>query len=628
MFPVIPQLLKMPQKTQPPEPSGRSPDIHARRIIATTHQHAEVLACPGSGKTTTLIWRVQHLLDCGEPARQVAIVSFGNAAVRELRQRMDTASTSDHAQPSCLKLKQVTAQTAHALALSLFKRQPSVMSERQQLQHIARAVSRARKLALRGKLWPDADDEKLAQRRSCLSELEVKVHRRLLLQLSDYLRARRISVREALALPMFTSLPRNAVAISAVLAQYGRIKREHRLIDFADMLEQATKLVVTGRVKVRIKHLLIDEFQDCSAAQSKFFAAIATHCGASIMAFGDPRQSIYGFAGAAYQSLDAFLPHVRRLPLPTSWRLTHETAALASALDGSQQHPPMLTKRSGPRPVLRFSTTESQQARRVAADIQRLFRAGVDVKDIAILARNRATLKIVEAALLAAGIDSTRASTERGDRDVLNVLRLVWWTNRARKSDGKPLTAELLQSLDVGDDEIDESRAAKQAHLLSRGPWGSELEGQFKICAKAYLRLLGGVRENSKLAASINRWEPMTRSFTGPRELRDVIRAHRQTARLQTSTVHSAKGKEWRHVLLVGATDGVLPDFRASGTREAEQEQNLLFVAATRAIESLRMYHAPTVNPRSRRQHHRPSKPLLNIARLRVFDVDSSADDH
>lgn len=618
----------MPRKAHPPERSIKTPDLHASQIIATTHQHVEVLACPGSGKTTTLIRRTQRLLNRGETPRQVAIVSFGNAAVRELRQRMDTAGTSDHAQRSDLKLAQVPACTAHALALSLFKKKPSVMSESQQLQLVRQAVRRARKLAQQHELWPEVDGEKLSRRRACLSELKDKKHRRILLQLCDYVRARQTSVREAMELPMFTSLPRHAVVIKAVLAQYEQVKRKKRCIDFADMLEQATKLVVTGRVKVRIKHLLIDEFQDCSAAQSKFFAAIATHCGASIMAFGDPRQSIYGFAGAAYQSLAAFLPDVRSLPLPTSWRLTRETAALACALDESQQHPPILTMRSGSRPVLRLSTTESQQVRRVAADVQRLVRAGVEVKDIAVLARNRATLRTVEAALLAAGIDSTCAGVDRGDRHVLNVLRLVWWTNRARKSGAEPLTAELLQSLDVGDDEINEARAAKQAHLLSRGPWGSELEGQFKVCANAYLRLLGGVRENSKLAASINRWEPMTRSFTGPRELRDVIRAHRQTARLQTSTVHSAKGKEWRHVLLVGATEGVLPDFRASGNREAEQERNLLFVAATRAIESLRMYHAPTVNPRSRRRHHRPSKPLLDIARLGVFDVDASANDH
>jgi DNA helicase-2/ATP-dependent DNA helicase PcrA len=611
----------MPTKAHPPKSSSKTPDIYARRIISTNSQHVEVLACPGSGKTTTLIWRAQGLLDRGEPARQITILSFGNAAVREIRHRMDGASTSRDARSSGRKLGKSTVATAHAFALSMFKRRPSVMSEPQQLQLVAQAVRRIRKLANQHKLLPNADDAKLSRRRACLAELSAKTHRDRLLQLFDFVRARQIGVREALTLPMFASLPRNAVVIKAVIEQYDGLKRERRLIDFADMLEQATTRVLAGRVKLKVKHLLIDEFQDCSAAQSKFFAAIATHCRASIMAFGDPRQSIYGFAGAAYQSLGAVLPDVKSLSLPRSWRLTHETAALASALDQGREHPPILGTRSGTRPVLCLSTSETQQARHVVADIQRLLRDGVAIDDIVVLARNRATLRTVEAALLAAGIDSSNVGTKRSDRHVLNVLRLVWWASRARRAGGRPMTAEMLRLLDIGGLAIGKAKAVEQARLMTRGPWGAKLEGRFAICAKAYLRLLGGIRQDSELAATINRWLPMTRSCTGPKQLRDMILAHRSTSALQTSTIHSAKGREWRHVLLVGATEGVLPDYRSLGELELDQERNVLFVGITRAMKSLRMYHAPTVNPRSRRRHHLPSNPLTNASKLEVYDV-------
>ena len=91
----------------------------SQQIVKTTVQRVEVLACPGSGKTTTLLHRIQHLVTTGVPARKILVLSFSKATVGELRRRLDELGTAARttAEPKTLKIQdvsQVVIKTAHA----------------------------------------------------------------------------------------------------------------------------------------------------------------------------------------------------------------------------------------------------------------------------------------------------------------------------------------------------------------------------------------------------------------------------------------------------------------------------------------------------------------------------------
>ena len=73
------------------------------------------------------------------------------------------------------------------------------------------------------------------------------------------------------------------------------------------------------------------------------------------------------------------------------------------------------------------------------------------------------------------------------------------------------------------------------------------LDGRYKLCAEAYLRLLGGVRRDAELRADVNRWQPYCRSYGSAKEVRDAIVAQNSAA-VVTSTIHAAKGGQWDHV--------------------------------------------------------------------------------
>jgi len=55
--------------------------VHQRRIVQTTLPHVEVIASPGSGKTTTLVQRLAHLVRCGVSVSKILVLSFSNEAV-------------------------------------------------------------------------------------------------------------------------------------------------------------------------------------------------------------------------------------------------------------------------------------------------------------------------------------------------------------------------------------------------------------------------------------------------------------------------------------------------------------------------------------------------------------------
>ena len=112
---------------------------------------------------------------------------------------------------------------------------------------------------------------------------------------------------------------------------------------------------------------------------------------------------------------------------------------------------------------------------------------------------------------------------------------------------------------------------------------------------------MGRVRNDPDPLADVNRWEPLCRTRPNAAAVRRAILAL-DSHKVVTSTIHAAKGGEWDHVLIVGATEGLLPIYMARDSKSVAEERRLLYVAITRARASVRLYHAPTYHARSR-QH-------------------------
>ena len=603
--------------------------VHQRRIVQTKLPYVEVVAKPGSGKTTTLMQRLAHLVHCGISVRKILVMSFSNDAVGEIRRRTWPHDTK-HARKANAKVQTDEAQpammTAHAFARSVVARAGGcgdVITPSVATALLKSALRRCQHDSRRKKLWSRLDKSQRSKRAELVRQL-LKSSKLLSLLLSalQFAQAAQLELSDVMLTPQFADqLKPFAVIAPAVLRRYTRAKQAAGRIDFGDMLERAIRALGDGRARIPFTHVLVDEYQDCSAAQTQLLAALAQH-GCELMVFGDPEQAIYGFGGNGYTSLRQVVDGAKVLSLPESHRLHAENAALATAVANTRTSK-IGTQRRGTQPVLVRSRDLTDQTQSVVRDIRRLLDQGVDPSRIAVLARTRAFLKPVEQRLLATGMNADQQGITRDLRHAQRVLRLVvlveWHVRRQVPIDPDKVAHVLRNVTFIGPHPCCES----VARSLKRATRSPSLEGRYRACGDVYLRTLGGVRANTEVHHDLNRWAPICRNHACAAEM---LRALKQPDKpvIQTLTIHAAKGREWDHVLVVGVADGQLPLYLSRGTRMLAEERRLLYVAITRARESVRLYFAPVDHARSQQRFEKRSRFLRMLSVMRTVRVIQS----
>lgn len=567
-----------------------------RRIAKSTAHLVEVEACPGSGKTTAAVARLAHLIK-QDPGASIVVLSHTNATTLNFKERVDAEG---------LDTEHVRILTCHAFALDLIRkyfrfvgldRAPQVLSVKERTDLLRTLKPRS---LVKGKT-PQKGRHLLAD----LSKLELK--------------------------------------------QFQRIKKQRGLIDYDDMLRLAGKLV--GRLhdtELKVHHLVVDEYQDCVPAQGHLIGQIANRADTT-MVLGDRLQMIYGFAGGRYTPLSEVASQVgmrqavEARTLNRSHRLSARTAALAMAVARPLGGPTIRTKTKGKRPELLTEPDTSTMARVVAKKIQTLLAQGVPPEEIALLGRVRSLLRPTAQWLASQGTPVVLSGTGDRSGDVLDVL---WLTERVEElldfgvgldtgghARSARLTVDLqaelrerLNELSPDLDHVDdiEDRADTETSL-SRSPsearWfrffkellnitGNGLEHRYQACARAYMRLRGGVNADKALRNALRAWEPLCREFDSAAEAERHARRMYSKDAVICSTIHAAKGLEWDYVFLIGVTQGVLPDRRAHTKDQQDEERRMLYTGITRAKVKLWLTHSPVKVYGVHQVYDQPSKFL------------------
>lgn len=575
-----------------------------QEIITTKNKRVEVLACPGSGKTHTLIQRVRYLIRSGVPPSKILVLSFSNASVGELKRRMKPPTSGEVTDQLCsveLALARVKVSTAHSFALGLLpqsKRGFKPMTDKQSKTLLLTVVRKMAKDITGQKLWANKGRRILARRQEQLRELSWGKHR-LALGLFDLAQAAQIKLADAIE-QRYPTLKGYRNVLWKVRQRFSTDKAKRGLRGYGDILVEAGKVIDADKATLPYQHILVDEYQDCSPAQVQLLTKLIKATDCSVMVLGDANQAIFAFAGATYTPLVDVLDNVVRLPLSVSRRLTKQNAALASAV---AQHPADLSIRAmhdGPKPILMLNSSLKAQINRVTEDIRQLIAARVPAQRIAVLARHKATLTPIEQSLLAHNVQTARIGIRRNQLHPLRVLRMVRLIELSETRE-KPVDVSMLRTKLSKLEGIQEQGWTKAVQAIYRAKNISSLEGRYQFCAQEYLRLLGGIRNNKQIRDDLNRWAPICRGHENARAMRNAIRSV-EPGKIVTGTIHAAKGREWAHVFIVGVTEGLLPDFRALDELSLSEERNLLFVAITRAQESVSLYHGPAFHSKSR-QH-------------------------
>ncbi|GGG50142.1 putative ATP-dependent DNA helicase [Kocuria dechangensis] len=229
---------------------------------------------------------------------------------------------------------------------------------------------------------------------------------------------------------------RTAWVLAELVAEFSRRKDEAQAMDFGDLLSAAARLAEEDPVARRTERerhrvVLLDEFQDTSHAQLRLFAALFGH-GHSVMAVGDPQQSIYGFRGASSGQLFGFYDSFPVAAgqdgepsfLTTAWRNSTRILDVANTLAVPLRSLPEWARGSssvsvpplGPRPgagpgEVRLSryATDVEEAAALAEQVQARreeHRGGreEEMPTMAVLCRKRSQIEPVRRELAARGI--------------------------------------------------------------------------------------------------------------------------------------------------------------------------------------------------------------------------------
>ena len=547
-----------------------------------------VLAGAGTGKTRAITYRIAYGVAVGayQPT-QVLAVTFTARAAGEMRSRL-----------ADLGVVGAQARTFHSAALrqltyfwptAIGGRRPEIETFKGRLVGIA-----AHRLGL-------STDRALIRDLSA----EVEWAKVTMTLPEDY-------AQQAAALRRDPPGGLEAAIVAQVLAAYEEAKTERGVIDFEDVLLLMVGILldredIADQVRGQYKHFVVDEYQDVSPLQQRLLDLWLGRR-RQLCVVGDVSQTIYSFTGATPAFLTGFSTRyegARTVRLSRDYRSTPQVVSLANrVLSRSRRGGGALVLPAGAvelvaqrpsGPAVRFESYDDDvaEAAGVVEHVGRLRSAGVPLSGIAVLYRTNSQSEAIEQALSDAGIGYLVRGGERFfERD--EVKRAVVMLRAAARTERAELTGDVGADtrMVLGREGWSERPPAPRGAVRER--WDSLnaiVELADELGAKRGADLDGLVAELGERAAAQN--APTVEGVT-------------------LSSLHAAKGLEWDAVLLVGASEGLLPISLAEGPAAIEEERRLLYVGVTRAREHLVVSCARARNPGGRASR-RPSRFLDGI---------------
>ncbi len=596
-------------------------DLNPQQYLFATEHNSSILgiAGPGSGKTRSLTYRLANLLREGVSPENILLVTFTNKAAGEMKERVK--DILGELPP------RLWAGTFHSIGARILRRHASL-------------VNRSSNFTILD------EDDRNAMIKSSLSELKVDLkpaERSLFIKRSVLGKVLSSARNSALGIESYicTRTPELEDYISLFTVVEKTLENKKMLanaFDFYDLLTAWLKLLqenehVKNRYQEQFGHTLVDEYQDTNTVQEQLISILGGK--GSTCVVGDDAQSIYGFRCAEITNLLNFPvkhPQCTVIKLVENYRSTPQILMLAncSIAHNKEQFPKELysVREAGEIPLVYRAPGNMQEAGFVADTVEELYSEGIDLREMAVLYRSSYLAQDTEIALMKRGIPyltfgGLKFLQRAHIKDLLAWLKIlenpcdeISWQRVALMCEGvgESTFRETWQKLRSF---LHPARAAAQGKVVPRrGAAGwkllSETMGKLLHADTENVPLLiklivdnfyGGYmqkkypldyRERSRslerLAAYGERCSSL-RQFLETLLLEEtlILEGEREESPekdfLTLSTIHSAKGKEWKVVFVIGLNQGSFPSMQ--GLKNMEEERRLFYVAATRAKDFL-----------------------------------------
>jgi DNA helicase II / ATP-dependent DNA helicase PcrA len=587
-----------------------------------------VIAGAGSGKTKTLAHRVAHLIVNGADPGRILLLTFSRRAAAELSRRVQRISTQTIGSKASIMMDALTwAGTFHGIGARLLREAADRIGLSPTFTIHDREDSADLMNLVRHELGLSQTESRFPTKGRCLAIYSRAVNSEMMLE--DVLR---------MSFPWCANW---AAELRALFGAYVETKQRHNVMDYDDLLlywaQAMSHPEIAEDFSGRFDHVLVDEYQDTNRLQASILLAL-NPSGLGLTVVGDDAQSIYSFRAATVRNIldfpGQFNPPAVIITLDRNYRSTQPILAAANAVIGlaSERFTKNLwsDRASGERPQLITLRDEADQARYVVERILDNREGGVALKQQAVLFRTSHHSGPLEIELTCRNIPFVKFGglkflESAHVKDVLAMLRFV--ENPLDQVAGFRLMqilpglgpASARRVLDHMASAADPLGALMDAPFPGRASddwpsfvatiremgsrnmdWPAEVE-RTRLWYEPHLDRIyddapvrrADLIQLSEIAATYSSRERFLTELTldPPDACSDLAGAPlRDEDYLVLSTVHSAKGQEWRSVFVLNVVDGCIPsDLGAGTTAELEEERRLLYVAMTRAKDDLHL---------------------------------------
>ncbi len=611
------------------------PNAQQQRVIDTVDGPVLVVAGAGTGKTATIVKRIEHIIADGYALPwQVLAITFTNKAAGELKQRLINTIGEDAGD--------IWAATFHSMCARILRRFADRLGYTQHFTIY------------------DTDDQKRVMKRVQKSlgiEDKFLNHRSILAEISrakDSL----IDCREYAAT---NSSDFRKAKISQCYEEYQKELMRADAMDFDDMIFNTVKLLrenddVLSLYQHQFHYVIVDEYQDTSYAQYilTYLLSGGYH---NICVVGDDDQSIYRFRGATIENIMRFKERyedeglkVIQLELAENYRSMQNILDAANAVISNNKT--RLADKSlhsyagkqGEKVVLYTGLNEMDEAQFIIDEINENVRNGMSYGDHAVLYRMNAQSRNIEIMMAKSGISyriigGNRFFDRKEIKDIVSYfavinnpadnVRLQRIINTPKRGIGDTMFNYILEI--AAANHMTAFEVCQHADEFAKTSRSAGKLGQFCDMITGFQQMLDdGMAVNdllqqildethyfeyleqedpakaedrknnvSELSSMFVKYQEEDEDFTLQTFLEDVALVsdidsyNEDEDSVVLMTLHSAKGLEFPAVFIPGMEEGIFPGSQSLYSEEdLEEERRLAYVGITRARERLYLINA------------------------------------
>lgn len=587
-----------------------------------------IIAGAGSGKTNTLAHRVAHLLVCGADPRRILLMTFSRRAASEMIRRVERIARKVMGDGAGVAVDALNwAGTFHGVGARLLRDLAEQIGLDPAFTIHDREDAADLMNLVRHELGFSKTEARFPTKGTCLA-----------------IYSRCVNAEQPIEAVLRLSYPwciAWAEELKQLFGAYVEAKQQQNVLDYDDLLlywaQAMSDADLAADIGTRFDHVMVDEYQDTNRLQSSILLALKPD-GRGLTVVGDDAQSIYSFRAATVRNiLDfplAFSPPAEVITLDQNYRSTQAILSAANAvidLAAERFTKNLWTDRaSGAAPELVNVRDEADQARFIAEKVLENREAGAALKQQAVLFRashhsgpleielTRRNIPFVKFGGLkfldAAHVKDLLALLRfvENPRDRVSAFRVMQLLPGVGPTSAQRVIEHLAQAPDgaealrnapaparAGEDWIAFVDAI-EALRSGRSGWPAEIE-RARLWYEPHLERIhedattrqADLLQLEQIAGGYPSRERFLTELTldPPDATSDQAGVpHLDEDYLILSTIHSAKGQEWKSVFVMNVVDGCIPiDLGAGAKDEIEEERRLLYVAMTRAKDELHL---------------------------------------